>query len=67
MASPLDESQRVAAAQESSRSRRLQRRVNAIASSWFRFGLPGAWVALVFVCLSLTPSLLPRPQAFRGL
>src|SRR5512144_2567721 len=27
---------------------------------WFRYTLPGSWVALVFVCLSFTPSLLPR-------
>jgi uncharacterized membrane protein len=26
----------------------------------FRYGLPGAWVALVFACLAFTPSLLPR-------
>lgn len=31
-----------------------------------RYGLPGAWVALVLVCLSLTPSLLPRPPGFQG-
>ena len=35
-------------------------------SRWFRYTLPGAWVALVFVCLSFTPSLLPRPAAFQG-
>jgi hypothetical protein len=28
--------------------------------------LPGAWVALAFVCLSFTPSLLPRPAFFEG-
>lgn len=33
---------------------------------WFRYTLPGAWVALAFVCLSFTPSLLPRPAAFQG-
>ncbi len=33
---------------------------------WFRYTLPGAWVALLFVCLSFTPSLLPRPAAFQG-
>ena len=33
---------------------------------WFRCRLPGAWVALIFVCLSFTPSLLPRPGAFQG-
>ncbi len=34
--------------------------------NWFRYTLPGAWVALIFVCLSFTPSLLPRPAAFQG-
>ena len=29
--------------------------------------LPGAWMALVFACLSFTPSLLPRPALFQGL
>ena len=33
---------------------------------WFRYTLPGAWVALLFVCLSFTPSLLPRPAFFQG-
>ncbi len=33
----------------------------------FRYTLPGAWVAVVFVCLSFTPSLVPRPGAFMGL
>ncbi len=32
----------------------------------FRYTLPGAWVAVVFVCLSFTPSLVPRPGAFQG-
>ena len=32
----------------------------------FRYTLPGAWVALLFVCLSFTPSLLPRPAFFQG-
>ncbi len=32
----------------------------------FRYTLPGAWVALIFICLSFTPSLLPRPGAFQG-
>ena len=27
---------------------------------------PGAWVAVVFACLSFTPSLVPRPGAFQG-
>jgi uncharacterized membrane protein len=27
----------------------------------FRYTLPGCWVALVFVCLAFTPSLVPRP------
>src|SRR6476661_5067435 len=33
---------------------------------WFRYTLPGCWVALVFVCLAFTPSLVPRPGAFQG-
>jgi uncharacterized membrane protein len=32
----------------------------------FRYQLPGAWVAMVFVCLSFTPSLVPRPGVFQG-
>jgi uncharacterized membrane protein len=31
-----------------------------------RYTLPGLWVALVFGCLSFTPSLLPRPATFQG-
>ncbi len=34
---------------------------------WFRYALPGAWVAVIFVCLSFTPSLVPRPGPFGGL
>lgn len=33
---------------------------------WFRYTLPGAWTALIFVCLAFTPSLVPRPGAFQG-
>ena len=33
---------------------------------WFRYTLPGAWVGLLLVCLSFTPSLLPRPAFFQG-
>ena len=33
---------------------------------WFRYTLPGAWVAVIFGCLSFTPSLVPRPGAFQG-
>ena len=32
----------------------------------FRYTLPGAWVAVIFACLSFTPSLVPRPGAFQG-
>lgn len=32
----------------------------------FRYILPGCWVALVFVCLSFTPSLVPRPGVSQG-
>ncbi len=32
---------------------------------WFP-SLAGLWVALVFVCLSMTPSLLPRPGPIQG-
>src|SRR5512144_1480602 len=31
-----------------------------------RYALPGAWTALVFVCLSFTPSLLPRTWLVQG-
>lgn len=34
--------------------------------AWFRFTLPGAWTALVFVCLSFSPSLVPRPGLLQG-
>lgn len=34
---------------------------------WFHYTLPGAWVALVFVCLSFTPSLLPRNGLLQAL
>ncbi|WP_426732373.1 alpha/beta hydrolase [Myxococcus faecalis] len=38
------------------------------ATAWWRhFTLPGTWVALVFACLSFTPSLLPRGGPFQGL
>src|SRR6478609_8914266 len=32
----------------------------------FRYALPGAWVALVLLCLSFTPSLLPRGPLAQG-
>src|SRR6476469_3659189 len=32
-----------------------------------RYTLPGAWVAVVFVCISFTPSLVPRPGAYQGI
>jgi uncharacterized membrane protein len=50
----------------SSRARRAPSRVGAKVRGPFRYALPGAWVALVFVALSLTPSLLPRPPAYQG-
>jgi uncharacterized membrane protein len=34
--------------------------------SGLHYSLPGAWVALVFACLSFTPSLVPRPGPFQG-
>jgi uncharacterized membrane protein len=34
---------------------------------WFRYTLPGAYTALVFACLSFTPSLLPRGPVVQGL
>jgi uncharacterized membrane protein len=34
---------------------------------WFRYTLPGAWVAVLFACLSFTPSLLPRGAVVQGL
>jgi uncharacterized membrane protein len=33
---------------------------------WLTYTLPGSWVALLFACLSFTPSLLPRPALFQG-
>ena len=33
---------------------------------WFRYTLPGAWMALVFGCLAFTPSLLPRSGLIQG-
>jgi uncharacterized membrane protein len=33
---------------------------------WFRYTLPGAWVALIFACVSFTPSLLPRAAVVQG-
>ncbi len=33
---------------------------------WFTYTLPGSLVALLFACLSFTPSLLPRPPLFQG-
>src|SRR6478609_10493711 len=33
---------------------------------FFRYTLPGAWVALVFTCLAFTPSLLPRGPVTQG-
>jgi uncharacterized membrane protein len=33
---------------------------------WFRYTLPGAWVALAFACLAFTPSLLPRSAVLQG-
>ncbi|WP_279636961.1 alpha/beta-hydrolase N-terminal domain-containing protein, partial [Corallococcus llansteffanensis] len=36
------------------------------APRWLHYTLPGAWVALVFACLSFTPSLLPRSGPFQG-
>lgn len=32
----------------------------------FRYALPGCWVALLFVCLAFTPSLVPRPGIYQG-
>ncbi|MEP6561433.1 MAG: alpha/beta-hydrolase family protein [Nakamurella sp.] len=32
----------------------------------FRYTLPGCWVAVVFLCLAFTPSLVPRPGVFQG-
>jgi uncharacterized membrane protein len=34
--------------------------------AWLTYMLPGSWVALVFACLSFTPSLLPRAPLFQG-
>jgi uncharacterized membrane protein len=34
---------------------------------WFRYTLPGAWGALILICLSFTPSLLPRSALVQGI
>ena len=65
MAEPLT-TERETRRQEPSRARGVLHRVGASARGHFRYALPGAWVALVFVTLSLTPSLLPRPPSFQG-
>jgi uncharacterized membrane protein len=49
-------------AQASHQPRRQRRR-----DRWFRYTLPGAYTALVFACLSFTPSLLPRGPLVQGL
>ncbi|HEY6746114.1 MAG TPA: alpha/beta-hydrolase family protein [Mycobacteriales bacterium] len=38
----------------------------ARARRWFRYTLPGSSVALLFACLSFTPSLLPRSGVVQG-
>jgi len=43
--------------------RGLSRRIR---DRWFHYTVPGLWMALVFVCLSLTPSLLPRSGFLQG-
>ncbi|PRZ42308.1 putative membrane protein [Antricoccus suffuscus] len=41
--------------------------VDSTLSRWYRLpSLSGAWVALVLACLSMTPSLLPRPGLVQG-
>jgi uncharacterized membrane protein len=42
-----------------------RRRLPAILTRW-RYDYIGLWFALVFFCLSVTPSLLPRGWAFQG-
>jgi uncharacterized membrane protein len=42
--------------------------VDPVARPWWQPpSLPGAWAAVLFVCMSLTPSLLPRTAASQGL
>ena len=36
-------------------------------SSWRQTTVPGVWGALVFACLSFTPSLLPRSGLIQGI
>jgi len=50
----------------SSRPAQVASRVVEALRRHFRYSLPGSSVALVFVVLSLTPSLLPRPPTFQG-
>jgi uncharacterized membrane protein len=39
---------------------------NVLGTGRLTLALPGAWVALLFACLSFTPSLLPRTSLFQG-
>jgi uncharacterized membrane protein len=56
-----DSAAETAAAEEEPPSR-VRRR-----DRWFRYTLPGAYTAVVFGCLSFTPSLLPRGPLVQGL
>ncbi|WP_426244445.1 alpha/beta hydrolase [Nocardioides sp. LHG3406-4] len=51
---------------EPGRARRIASRIGGTARGCLECSLPGAWVALVLVALSLTPSLLPRPPTYQG-
>jgi uncharacterized membrane protein len=42
------------------------RRKPLLRHRWFRYTLPGAWMALIFACVSFTPSLLPRSGLVQG-
>jgi uncharacterized membrane protein len=56
----------VAPAQEDAPGAGPQRHRRA-ATPWLRYSLPGLAVAVAFVCLSLSPSLLPRSGITQGL
>jgi len=57
---PADEPPHASTSPMSAVARRGPRR-------WLTFSLPGAWVAIVFACLSFTPSLLPRSGVMQGI
>jgi uncharacterized membrane protein len=45
---------------------RRERFVHRVRHTWFRYTLPGMWMALLFAWLAFTPSLLPRSPGLQG-